>query len=261
MGWIKRIADLWAGRVQVGPERLLTKDERTEIIAKITVRTDSINGAIDEHCMKAYGKGWGYRSCTRDSLSEYSDRTLMVILDYLMQDTVDILPLHHKSNFMRQITRPESDTDETTIREFISLQPYIQMITYVDSNNYFSMLRAIHEYASIPAMLDYSYADDDTKRQVAALLTVTSSMYQVYVNALDNETSSGPSRYSHISHLPILMAGGIRISDEKLISLVMEIPDKAESIATVIIDDKVADTSLIRDKVLSGSQSLREGIL
>jgi hypothetical protein len=261
MEWIKRIAALWTDGVQAGPERLLTKDERTEAITKITVRADSINGAIHELNMKAYGKGWGYRPCMRDSLSEYSDRTLIVILNYLMQDTVGKLPLHHKSSFMRQITRPESDTDEITIREFITLQPYIQMLASVGPNNYFSMLRAIHEYAPIPAMRDYSDADHETKRQIAALVTVTANMYQEYVEAWNDETYSERTHPSHLSYLPLSMSGGVRINDEKLTNLVMEHPDKAEAIATVIIDDKIADASLVLDRVISSSQSLREGIL
>lgn len=260
MEWIKRVAARWTNGVQAASGCLLTKDERADTITKIADRTDAINAAISEHCVKAYGNGWGYHPCKRDSLSKYSDRTLIAILDYMMQDTVGKLPLHDKSSFM-QVIGMASEPDDITIREFIDLQPYLKTVNSVGPNNYFSMLRSLHEYAPLPAMRDYSDADHETKRQIAALITVTSRMYHEHVKAWNDETDSAQTRYSHLAHLPIFMGGGIRISDNKLMSLVMELPDKAESIATIMIDDEIADAGLLRERVLSSSQTLRQGIL
>lgn len=137
----------------------------------------------------------------------------------------------------------------------------LKTINSVGPNNYFSMLRSLHEYAPLPAMRDYSEADHETKRQIAALITVTSDMYYEYVKSWNDDSDGKPTYNSRLANLPISMGGGIRINDNRLMRLVMELPDKAESIATIIIDDEIADACLLRERVLSSSQSLRQGIL
>ena len=264
MKWIKALAGQWTAQSQtkpVGPERLLTDGERHALQDKLFEFSYWLFESVT-------GKRNRYMTGTPQEMFNYPDKTLIALSDHTLTEDMDLASARRCEQFISSITHPEATISGSTINEYLAFLPVIEPVK--TPHDAFQMLLGLHECSSLPMMDDYSDADDQTKQAIMALITVTQMLYKLNSDAnvhaydyISQGTSTADQKrfWNEFKFIPLTTKGAIRISDDDLINLIIEHPDKAEAIAAVIIEDKINDASLVRDRVFSSAQPLRAGIL
>lgn len=183
------------------------------------------------------------RATVREEMFKFSD------------ETIDgLAAIHNADDFGFRIIMAmiEKNADESMVREALHFMPYVSSMNQlwnVDDGVVPLMLRSLHAYPGLPECADFSVETEAVRDQCAALLVVS--------NAILTHTSKDDSNISVARRGNTVQI----IADDRLVRLILDSPDLAEDIASLIETRGTADFGLIENVLTAPSAALREGAL
>lgn len=207
-----------------------------------------------------------------ECLPDYPDDALIALHGYIMSDLDDSGANDVRHQLFRMITHEMISRTHATpeaVHEYLTFLPALKKVK-VEMGAALGMVRGVHQYKQLPTMERYTNADSGTKRKVGAIITVTSSllnefysrdMDQVAIDWSPNSTGIGKTYTPMDFDLPLEYEDEPLIIGEELIDLIFEKPEEAQEIAQIITSGHVMHGEVIRERLTSSAQSLREGII
>lgn len=231
---------------------VLSPEGRTEAITMINDKVKESQSLNEWNPKKwSYGDlGTTLRSC--------SDAVIIAIRDLLLVDPRGFLQREERDDFLFALAQKNEKVSGTTIHEYITYAEHLRgtpMSTKVD------LIKGLHSYHQLPAMQDYSDADQETAVSVITLLSVTKSLYSL--DLMKNLFASSIQKTSAGNHIPVTSDDGdiVRLTDNNLVTLLIERPEAASEIKAIITGKGIIDGNLIREMLDSETPSIRDGLI
>lgn len=130
--------------------------------------------------------------------------------------------------------------NESFLRELIVFSQSFRAGT--DSDYVYLAISSLRDYGRLPRLDDYSLADQDTKKIIGILLSISDHLYSDWA---DDDLDSVPMSI----HVP------------ELIDVIFENPDQDEYIRELVIKRGTTDAAMIREVLQGASAALYEGAL
>lgn len=273
------------------PSKGLTQEQRNQLITEIQARIVELYTPT-----QMFRPGESESEMVRRCMLDSTDNAITAMHEYVMIEMKQQItqyhgqpnPEHERRVFLGWIGDYTNRTTPHNVHEYITYRDSIAR-TFIDSlrparpafysENPLMLLDSLHGYTQLPAMDDYAEADEETRTQVAALLTVTDKLYIEYFERLHEKyRNAAPVTYTLDNPpppLPTPMELGlpldmerqythdtqsVRLHGDSLTSLVMKHPAHANDIADHIIQ-RGTDTSHLWEVFDTPAPSLQSGIL
>jgi len=250
------------------PAKSLTEAQRSEKISRMQRRLWVIHGRRD------LSTGRDHSDVIRDQLLTYSDNALSALHEFLMSSVDDDKrAVRHRTAFLRMLSDPKHPETGNTVHEYLTFNTVIQQTAHNNVMDGLALIRSLHDYKQLPVMDSYGDADQETQKQVTALLTVTQDLLDKYKDHQRKILASivgGKNRWNHHPDdlptpmqlgIPIDTKNNISLVGDNLISLIVEQPENAEAISRIIVKEGINDSALIREIFESNTPSLRDGLI
>lgn len=229
----------------------LSLEGRSEIITMINEHVKESQSTYEWNPKK-----WSYGDLGT-TLHSCSDDAIIAIRDLLLTAPKGFLSREEREDFLFALARKDEKVSGTTIHEYLT---YSDHLKGVPMNTKMGLLRGLHSYAQLPAMKNYSYADQGTKASIVVLLSATKSLYSH--NLLKNIFGGSNKQAVTGNQSPVIDDdGGMRLTDSSLVALLIERPEASSEIEAVITEKGIIDGNLIREMIDSDTPSIRDGLL
>ena len=271
----------------------LTQEQRNQLIAAIQARIVEIYTPT-----QMYNPGKSESTMVRRFMLDSTDNAITAMHEYVMLEMKKQItqyqgqanPEYERRVFLGWIGDYTNRTTPHNVHEYITYRDSIAR-TFTDSlrparpafysENPLMLLDSLHGYTQLPAIENYAEADEETRTQIAALLTVTDKLYIEYFERLHEKYKNLPQVSYSVDNppppLPTPMelgiplereldtkyqntVTGIRLLGDALINLVTKHPDRANDIADRILQ-RGNDTTHLWEVFDTPAPSLQSGIL
>lgn len=240
----------------------LTEAQRSDMISQTHERAGILHEGF------SYTIGKSYKDIIRDQLLTYSDNALTAMHDYLMLDlSHDREAYNNRFGFLTILTSIMYRDTDNTIHEYLTFKKALPLTTG-DPEYGTKIIRGLHSYKQLPVMDNYADSDQDTKRRIAALLSVTEALFtQHKEHQRQVIVAANGSNYPLVIPtplefgLPLEEKPEVRLIGDSLIELIIDQPEKADAISRHIIEEGINDGVLLREIFDSSTPSLRDGLI
>lgn len=237
---------------------VLSSTERKAIADMIKAKVNDAQQLNDWNPKKwSFGDlGTTLRSC--------SDRTLMVIRDYLLADVQGFINREEREGFLFALAQKGDKITGTTIHEYIAFSAGINVSGFTTK---IGLIRGLHRYSQLPDMENYAYADEATKNNVSTLLSaagelISHDLIKRLFSPSEQPVNSDGDKTPRETGIPVSSADkAIILTDANLIDLLLERPESAREITDFVTKRGINDGALIREMFDSAHPSIREGLL
>jgi hypothetical protein len=175
---------------------------------------------------------------TNETLSSYSEDALV-----LLERALLVADRANRAHLIRLI---EMKDDPVRVHECAKFLPDLWSNQAMNS---MESILSLHEYSQLPDVPNFALADEKTQQQCIALMNVTET-----IDGLHDFVKDTPMKWTGKDLLPV-------ITDERLVDLVLENPDKARMITDFMAARQSVDYDALRELVNSGTPSLSSGLL
>lgn len=229
----------------------LSPEDRSEIITMINDHVKESQSTYEWNPKK-----WSHGDLGT-TLRSYSDDAIIAIRNLLLTAPKGFLSREERDDFLFALARKDEKVSGTTIHEYLTYSDYL---LGVPMDTKMSLLRGLHSCAQLPAMKNYSYADQEVKASIVALLSVTKSLYSH--NLLKNIFGdSNKQAVTGIQSPVVNNDGEVRLTDSSLVTLLIERPEAVAEIEAIITEKGIIDGNLIREMIDSDTPSIRDGLI
>lgn len=272
------------------PTSKLTPAQRNELITAIQERIVDIYTPTE-----MYNPGKSESTMVRRFMLDSTDNAITAMHEYVMLEMKKTItqyqgqanPEYERRVFLGRIADYTNRTTPHNVHEYITYRDSIAR-TFTDSlrparpafysENPLVLLDSLHGYTQLPTMDNYAEADQETRTQIAALLTVTDKLYIEYFQRLHEKYKNvAPVSYSMDNPppplptpidlgIPLDIEGthdnqSVRLLGDGLINLVLKHPHRADDIAEHITQPNTTDTNHLWEVFDTPAPSLQSGIL
>lgn len=240
----------------------LTDTQRSELISQI----HDCAGILHEGFSYAIGKP--YKDIIRDLMFTYPDNAVTAVHDYLMLDlSHDREEYNNRFGFLIMLTMLMHRETGNTVHEYLTFKTALPL-TAGEPEYGTEIIRGLHSYNQLPVMDNYADSDQDTKRRIAALLSVTETLFAQYKEHHRQViVAANGKNYPLVIPtplefgLPLEEKPEVRLIGDSLIELIIEQPENADAISRHIIEEGINDGVLLREIFDSSTPSLRDGLI
>jgi hypothetical protein len=242
------------------PTTGLTEAERSELISQIHDRA----GILHEGFSYAIGKP--HKDIIRDLMFTYPDNAVTAMHDYLMLDlSHDREEYNNRFGFLTMLTSLMHRDTGNTIHEYLTFKTALPL-TAGDPEYGTEIIRGLHSHNQLPVMDNYADSDQDTKRRIAAILSVTESLFtqykehqrQVIVAANGNNyplVMPTPLEFG----LPLEEKPEVRLIGNSLIELIIEQPETRRDLTDH--HQEASTMASCSGRYSQATSSLRDGLI
>lgn len=246
----------------------LTEAQRAELITQIRLR------AGDLHKGTSLSGGKTFQNLIHELILPYPDQTVIAVHEYFTFEASDN-PREYREQcrerreFIGTVTGPRYKDNGYTLRDYLTFKDSIAK--GLGSRYALDIIRLLPKCKQLPTMESYSDATEETKCKIAALIKVTSHLFHQY-KWHEREYLASPAfaQQGNSAIIPAPMEyglpldynwNGVRLNGDDLIALILEQPEDADEIASLMIKDGITNPTLLREIFTSKTPALRHGLI